>query len=152
MYEKYILTTIDKTRYVLSESEKDAVFKAIVEREKMVIIQGDMVPLHVTPSIVKFDRWWASESEKLIVSGKKLCRDCFKIYYVNDVCKCWQKVLGKKQNAFIAEKEELPSLIKQAADIVKSFPVLTDDDKMKIEAEQNPVQYTQRINVDRCRN
>lgn len=138
MYGKYVLTTVDKTRYVLDECEKDAVFHAVAEREKMVIIQGDMVPLHVTPSVIKFERWWASESEKLIVSGKKLCRDCFKVYYINDVCKCWQKVLGKKQNAFIAEK----------TDLVKDFPQLTEEDKFKIESEQAPVAYIENGGAD----
>lgn len=144
---KYILITAEKMRYAISEKEKSAVFEAIKNHESHVVLQGEMIPLQIIPTIVSFQRWWASESEKLIVSGKKLCRICLKIYYINDVCKCWDSTLSKKQNAFKAVNEELPTVVQKALGAFKDFPQLTEGDKAQL-SESNPQNYLEKRGFD----
>ncbi len=147
--EKYILITAAKLKYILSEKEKQAVFTAISEKEKQVVIQGEMIPLHITPSVVKFERWYAQELERLALSGKRLCKKCLKIMDIVDKCSCWEETgTGKKQDAFIAPTEQ----IKQITD-KWSFPALTEEDKIGIEEDEEKrlaaPQYTENGYIDK---
>lgn len=144
---QYILITAEKMRYAINESEKSAIFEAINNHESHVIVQGDMIPLQIIPTIVSFQRWWSNENEKLIVSGKRLCKLCFKIYYINDVCKCWSSTLSKKQNAFNALPDELPGVVKKALEAFKDFPQLTAGEKAELEYQEG-VKYIGGSNFD----
>lgn len=143
--QKYVLITIDKIKYILNEKEKAGVFSAIQSGEKQIVIQGEMVPLHVTPAVILFSRWYAQELERLANSGKRLCKKCLKIMQIDDKCACWEE-MGKavKQDAFIAPPEQTSGLF--------SWPKLTEADKEQIkieEAARRPIfNYTSNNEID----
>jgi len=128
----YVMETIQKARYLLNEREKQEVYEAIAEHESHVIIQGDMIPLAATPSIMSFSRWWAKENERLAVSGKRLCKKCMKVMEMQDKCICWDSNLAKKQDAFVALPEEVSRILHSK---VRSFPKLTTQDKLELEQQ-----------------
>lgn len=138
----YVMITIQKMRYLLSEKEKNAVFDDIQDGKPCTVVQGEMIPLQAPPTIVSFPRWWAAENERLAVSGKRLCKKCLKVMDAAGSCVCWKQNGGEKQDAFVAVPEEILKIVHAGA---KSFPELTDEDKFQIEVEQFDVNKTPQL-------
>lgn len=140
----YVVETINRARYIISEKEKEALFLAIANRETHAILQGDMIPLSAPPSVVLFERWYAKEVERLAVSQKRLCKKCLKVIGISDRCPCWDSENGKSQNAFIALPQEITVALRSA---IRSFPSLAKADEARIEFENSqfnkPKKYIQ---------
>ena len=130
----YILTTANHQRLLINKNEYDGLIGALNEDKKFVVMQGHVISLALAPSVSPFANWYATEAERLAVSGKRLCKICLKIMGISDKCGCWEvQGLGKKQDAFVALPDELKQLAHGA---IKSFPKLTEEDKFRLESEE----------------
>ncbi len=115
---KKILITSDKIRYFLEENEAMAVYKAINDGKKHIILHGDIVPLHITPSIVDVDRWVEQENITLRKRRQWMCKRCYSVYDEKDVrCGCVDVVnsvlLEAPKNNNPVRKETLEALNKK---------------------------------------
>lgn len=100
--QKFVMTTGAKVKFLISERERNAVFEAVSQGEKKVIIQGEMVSLQIIPDVIRFERWVVNETQRLASFGQRLCKLCFNP--MKDVCSCWPNQGGKKQQAFFLPK------------------------------------------------
>jgi hypothetical protein len=107
---KYVLITSEKIKYFISEQEKNHIFGLIDQKDKFAMIQGDIVPLHITPSVIKFERWFENESKFLALKSKKMCKRCLKLIDLDERCDCGPKHLQ------LAEKAEHEPI---SADVLK---------------------------------
>ena len=98
---KYKMLTSDRVKFDLTEEERIAINKALVAGQKFAIIQGCTISLAIAPTILPFDTWVANENERLVTSGKRLCKKCYKIMDVESGCTCWHK----------NERGDLPALL-----------------------------------------
>lgn len=130
--QKYVLTTPEKQRLLISQEEYNGVIMALDTNKKYAVIQGHIIPLSIAPTVSPFANWYATENERLANSGKRLCRKCLKQMDIFDKCPCWE-VMGKgeQQNAFIASK--LPQLMSGW----HKWPELTDEDRRQIDEENS---------------
>lgn len=109
--ERYVMFTGNKQRFLINEAEKKAIYEAVSNDEKKIIIQGELIPLQIIPEIVSFKRWVVNEENRLANFGKRLCRLCFNA--MKDVCQCWpNQSTGKEQNAFFLPKETIKEIAK----------------------------------------
>lgn len=90
---KHVLITSEKVKYFISDNEKNHVYGLIKAKEKYAVIQGDLIPLNITPSIISFDRWFENESKYLAMKSKKMCKRCLKLLDVDERCDCKPKQL-----------------------------------------------------------
>jgi len=98
----FILTTVDKNRYRISEDVKNLVCEAVFNGEKFVTLNGDLVPLHITPSIVNVDKWISDMDDSLIKVKRRICRKCMRGRDIEGFCEC--KDTGKMSElAYFAE-------------------------------------------------
>jgi|SRR3990167_100354 len=144
----YVLITHDKTRLLLTQDQAKQVFEAIQAGEKYIIIQSQMIPLHIIPTVLEVEVWYTQENEKLRISNRRLCKKCLSIMDILDVCDCWEKKSkGYKKNSFRQPvlPEEVLKLLREKAKVME-FPKLTAEDKAQIEAEdiKEPVEYVDR--------
>jgi len=129
----YILYTHDKRKFIINETEKEAAFKAVMNSEKALFLHGEMIPLQIAPTIMKFERWYTQENERLAMTDRRLCKKCLSIMSIFDSCACWENTgKGEEKNAIAGVLSE--SLNKLAES--KKFPALTEEDKEDIEAEK----------------
>lgn len=75
----HILITANKVKYFLSAQEATAVMQAINTSDKVIIIQGDVIPLQIMPAVVDVNRWYEQEAERLYQQNKTMCRNCFAV-------------------------------------------------------------------------
>jgi hypothetical protein len=147
MENRFVLITPEKTKFILQDNERASVFAAIQAGEKQIILQNEMIPLHITPLIITFSRWYAQELERLALMEKRLCKKCLKIMAIQDKCDCWEhQGKGKEQDAFVAPAE----MIKSIADKM-SFPKLTEAERASIEpalTEAEPTKYIEEGGAD----
>lgn len=108
---KYKMITSDRVKFDLTEEERNAVNKALVAGQKFVIIQGCTISLAIAPTILPFETWIENENERLVTSGKRLCKKCYKIMDVETGCVCWNKN---------ERGEEQPLLGEAAAEFVRN--------------------------------
>jgi len=137
--QKYVMTTTDKTKFILSEEEKEAVFKAVLNgKQKQIVVQGQMIPINIAPTIITMERWWSQENERLALTHHRLCKNCLSIMHIQDKCPCW-KTMGKGELKSGIEAPLLPQgvadTIQQLAD-KKAFPQLDRFDRAKLEDEE----------------
>lgn len=136
--QKYILITHDKIKFILSEMEYKAIIQVIAAGKKQVMVQGELIPLNIIPSVVKFERWYAQENQRLALTNYRLCKKCLSAMRIDNVCACWdEKGLGEDKNAFI--EIDLPQSVKQIISGIaksKQFPALSSEDIADIEAEK----------------
>lgn len=125
--DKFILITHDKMRFVLTPQEYKGFMQAVTDKAQFVIIQGAFVGLQLLPSITPFPVWYAAETERLAVSGKRLCHLCACVMAISDRCRCWPEMgVDADKNAFIAPLPE--SIQKMLAGAVKPFPQVNPED------------------------
>lgn len=116
MEQKYILVTSEKARFFISQKEANAVLQSLEEKKKYVVIQGSIIPILIPPTVLDFGRWYATENDRLAVSGKRLCKICLKVMVIGDGCICWERNMGLKQQAFKALPSELAPILQQITD------------------------------------
>lgn len=124
----YLLITADKFKFEINVEEKAAIIKAINRGDKLLEIQDSVISLAITPTIVKAERWWAQENERLATTEKRLCKKCGSIMDMASGCTCWEMRGAKERNPFLLE---LPESIKQIVHNgvrVQSFPTPTEEE------------------------
>lgn len=134
---KYILVTHDRLRFILDEGNYASFLKAIKNNDKAYVVgkYKTVIPLHITPTVMPFEIWYAQENEKLAMSGKRLCKKCLSIMEFKDGCICWKMKKGEKKNAFIGE---VPQMAKDAINKIaesKSFPKVS---QLDVDLEEKP--------------
>lgn len=97
---KHVLITSEKMKFLISDEEKKAVVQRLLQKEKFVVLQGEVVPLAIAPTISTFDRWFAQENERLKTYSMKLCKKCLCARHVSERCQCWESDGAKLQHAF----------------------------------------------------
>lgn len=103
--------TSNKQKFLINQSERDAILRSVAGGEKMIVIQGELISLQIVPEIISFKRWVINEENRLANFGKRLCRFCFNA--MKDVCQCWpNQSTGKEQNAFCVPKETIAQIAK----------------------------------------
>lgn len=130
--DKYIMILKNKEKMILSKKQKDAVFKAIENGKTYAIIGEEMISLQIVPTILKFERWYTQENQRLANFNKRLCKFCFGVMDVITGCTCWEKNGGQKQDAI--EGVKLPNSI---LDKFGEFPKLEDSNSTNLEAKEN---------------
>lgn len=100
MAKAFVIITSEKIRYLVSEKTRDDLFDAIQQGEKYYIVQGDMIPLNITPTVISIERFYQQECERLKSKGQKLCKRCLKVCDISCGCPC--KESREKDDAFIA--------------------------------------------------
>jgi len=126
----YVLVSATKKRYALDDIEYQKVLKAIEDDDKAVMVQGSVIPLHITPEVMPFEVWFPQENERLALSGKRLCKKCLCIMDIQDKCSCW-KEMGKGEVKSGFQLPVLPENVKQAVKQIakkKSFPKVVQAD------------------------
>ena len=119
---EYVLITSDKIKYILDENEYKGAVEAIARNDKVIVLRGSVIPLHITPLITPFEVWFSQESERLALTHHRLCKKCFCIMATGDDCTCWERSKGENKNAFGAQ---LPEMVKQTLKEIaakKAFP------------------------------
>ena len=126
----------DKSIFVLSEDEKAAVFEAIGNGDTYLAIKGEMVSLQIVPTILRFEKWYAQENQRLALTNRRLCKNCLSRMDATTGCPCWKETnKGEDRNAL--EGTTLPQNVRELlSGSVKSFPALTDEDRAMIAAEK----------------
>lgn len=94
---QYVMITSSKVKFLLDEKEKTAVYQAVADGKKMVIIQGAMIPTNIAPTVIPYQTWAAQENERLFVYKKRLCRKCGSVMDLRSGCICWAKNDSKKR-------------------------------------------------------
>ena len=84
----HVLTTGQGTRFLLSEKEKQAVYQAVANQEKMVIVQGQMISLQIVPEVIAFANWLGQENDRLANQNKERCPHCLTVKKYGDRCAC----------------------------------------------------------------
>jgi len=152
MEDKFVLISSDKQKFIISQIEFDLIFGALEDGAKYIRLQKSLLPLNMAPTIIPFARWYAQELERLVLTGKRLCRKCLKIMTITDKCDCWQATgKGKSQDAFLAPKEQMSGIVSDFAKKM-SFPELTEADRAAIALEnantEEPTEYIERGGSD----
>lgn len=132
----FVLTTSEKTRFLLSKEEYKAFLQAVKNKVKFVTIQGAFIPLQILPSVVPFHTWYFNETEKLAVSGKRLCKLCLSVMENRDVCACWPEMGKDEKRIAFKFKEIAPKLFERLQSKIKDFPQLAEG-----EAEEADLKY-----------
>ena len=68
----YILITSDKIKFILNETEKEGVIRAVAKGDKFVLLQDSMIPLTIPPVVIDAERYYAQENERLATMNKRL--------------------------------------------------------------------------------
>jgi hypothetical protein len=134
---KYVLETQNKTRFLLSQKERDGVMKAISKKAKFVQLQGSLLPLQIIPTLTPFDKWYHAENMKLGAYGKRLCKFCLMPMDKMSGCPCWSKNGGQEQDGF--NPIELPENVKKSLAALadgKAFPEIE-----QLAEPDKPVEY-----------
>lgn len=131
---KYVLTTHDKLRFILDDDNYSEFLKALQENSKAYVIKKykAVIPLHITPSVVPFEIWYAQENERLALSNHRLCKDCLCIMNIFDKCKCWKEMgVGEEKNAFVGKLPESVKLMLEQTVSPNGFPQVTNKEIYK---------------------
>jgi len=134
---KYIMTTGGKEKFVLTENEAEAIKRSVRNGDAFTVIKGEMVSLQIVPSVIRLERWYAQENERLALTHHRLCKKCLSVMQIADKCPCW-KESGKSENKHAFVAPELPDSVKESVRKVSSgmgFPGLSDGEKAEVEAE-----------------
>ena len=133
----HILITSDKKKYILSESEKDNIYNAILTDQRCAILQGDMISLQIVPMVMEFNKWLSQENDELARSNKRRCRKCLNIIdAITNVCNCMkEKGIGRTQHAILPANndqkvQELDNYLKSLSSKI-SFPKSTVEQEPK---------------------
>lgn len=118
---QHVLVTSEKVKYFITDEEKLAIWNALEDNLKYITVQRDIVPLHITPSVIEFSRWFKQENQYLASKNKRLCRKCLDVIALGDQCGC--------RDRSQEEKIALPENIKkQLHSGIKEFPKLSKSD------------------------
>jgi uncharacterized protein (UPF0248 family) len=85
---EYILTTIEKNKYRISEEIKNQIMEAVNNNEKYVVVNGDTIPLHIIPAIVNVPKWIEDMDDSLRHKSKRICKKCMRTREIEGFCEC----------------------------------------------------------------
>lgn len=126
--QTHVLITFDKVKFFISEKEGLGIINALNQGQKMAIIQGEVIPLNIAPTIITIERWFAQENERLALTHHRLCKKCLCVMMISDVCSCWEELgKGEQKSAFGGT---LPEGVRQTIELMaksKSFPSVTTE-------------------------
>ena len=108
-----VLITHDKLKFLLNTAECQLFLGAIKNNDKAFVLQrydNAVIPLHITPTLIPFEIWYAQENERLALTHHRLCKKCMSIMHIEDKCACWESGKGEEKNAFVAK---LPEQVKK---------------------------------------
>lgn len=128
----YLLITSDKFKFEITAEEKAAIVKAINRGDKLLELQDSVISLAITPTIVKSERWFAQENQRLRSNDKRLCKKCGSIMEMSTGCTCWDMYGMESKNPFMLELPEAVKRIVHDGLRVKSFPKLTEEEVYEV--------------------
>jgi hypothetical protein len=140
----YILKVMGGEKFIITEEQKNGVMQALSSGLKVIEINGEIVPLAPVPSVVRFERWFTQENERLRLTGRRLCKQCFSVMEIETGCTCWGRNGGKDKHAFVLPQSVMSQLS------IRAFPELSLAEQAKVDFESQtiePVEYIEENNI-----
>lgn len=120
MKPEYVLITKAGVRYFITDQVRKMVIVYLEQKRPYIVIEGDVIQLHITPDIVGFGRWFTQEDGKLRIHKHRLCKKCYEPVALGDRCGCTPEKFD-----VMPEQIALPAPIKEKLHAgIKEFPRL----------------------------
>lgn len=88
---------------------------ALDDGDKSVMVQGQLIPLSIHPTIITAENWFSQERDRLRIHGMTRCKRCLQIKSIRDRCGCYDKDKDQIETPFTPKLP--PAMAKRLAEI-----------------------------------
>lgn len=79
---------------MIDQSDFDQLKKALKDNRKSILIQNQLIPISIHPTVLTLGKWYSEEKERLVIHSMTRCKRCLNVRPISGRCGCKDKQLS----------------------------------------------------------